>query len=148
MQCDDGVVPHQSTCALGLAWTNRRRQPQRPWLSWAGSLHTGGLHTCAQCSSMSMEDTFKGLTAVAREMKSVGNLHRVRCSPAGAIGVLAGAIATDEFWGFALAEPVTQTIGRTIRQEVHHSAGVNVHQYRAEPVTTVQREIIDAQYSW
>src|SRR6266487_3529906 len=110
-------------------------------MSWAGSLHTRGLHTRAQCRGMAMEDTFKGLTAVAREMKSVGNLHRVRCSPAGAIGVLAGAIATDEFGWLALAEPIAQAGGRAIRQEVHHFAGGNVHQPRAEPVPTAQREI-------
>jgi len=97
---------------------------------------------------MSMEDTFKGLTAVARQMKSICYLHRVGCSQSGASGVLAGAIATDEFGRLALAEPVTQTIGRAIGQEVHHFAGGDVYQHRAEPVPTAHREIIDAQYSW
>src|SRR2546429_474295 len=40
VQRHDGVVPSQPTCALGLAWTNRRRQPEGPRLSWAGSLYT------------------------------------------------------------------------------------------------------------
>ena len=66
VQRHHGVVARQSACAFGLAWTNRRRQPEGPRLSRAGSLHTGGLHTCAQCRGMAMEDTFKGLTAVAR----------------------------------------------------------------------------------
>ena len=95
-----------------------------------------------------MEDTFKGLTAVAAHMKSVGKLHRARCSPAGAIGVVASAIATDNFGWLALAEPVTQTIGSAIWQEIHHFTGGNVHQHRAEPVTTAHREIIDAEHSW
>ena len=97
---------------------------------------------------MSVEDTFKRLTAVARQMKSISDLDSVRRSPAGASGVLAGAIATDEFGRLALAEPVAQPGGRAIGQEVHHCAGGNVHQHCAEPVPTAHREIINAQDSW
>ena len=81
-------------------------------------------------------------------MKSVGYLHRVGCSQSGASGVLASTITTDEFGWLALAEPVTQTIGRAIGQEVYHFAGGNVYQHGAEPVPTAHREIIDAQHSW
>jgi hypothetical protein len=93
---------------------------------------------------MAMQDTFKCLTAVAGNMKAVCYLHRIRCSAAGTIGIVAGAIATYKFGRFVLLEPRTQAISRPVGQQVHHFTGGNVHQHGAEPMTTAQREIIDA----
>jgi hypothetical protein len=97
---------------------------------------------------MSMEDSFKCLTAVAGEMKTVCHLDSVRSSPTGPVGVVTRAITANEFRRLVLAKPVTQTIGHAIWQKVHHFAGGNVYQHGAKPVAAAQREIIDTQNHW
>ena len=81
-------------------------------------------------------------------MKSVGYLHSVGCSLTTTFSVGTGTITTDEFGRVVLAKPGTQTVSCAIRQKIHHFTGSDVHQHRAEPMTTTQREIIDAEDRW
>ncbi len=95
---------------------------------------------------MSTDDFLDGVAEVLQQVPPVGDLDRVRCSLAGALGVAAASVAADDLNARVVAQPGGEGVGGAVGQNVDRPAGVHVEQHRRVSVPTAAGEVVDAQH--
>jgi hypothetical protein len=97
----------------------------------------------AQAPAVIAGDPVDGVREVAEQVPAIGDLDRVRCPDAGALGVTAGAVSADDLRAGMSAQPVGEGVRKSIREQVHRLAGVHVDQHgavgMAAPLTQAAR---------
>nr|WP_228567015.1 hypothetical protein [Nocardia sp. SYP-A9097] len=79
-------------------------------------------------------------------MPAIGDLHRVRCSGSGALGVGAGAVTADDLHSRVGSQPGREGVSGPVVQDLDRAAGLHVDQDRSVVVPATQGEVVDTQH--
>ena len=87
---------------------------------------------------------FNSLAEVLEQMKTVGDLPRLRRSPAGPLGIEAAAIPADDLDFRMLAQPTSGRLRRTVRQNVDNLAPLQINHDCAIAAPLSPAPVVDA----
>ena len=76
-------------------------------------------------------------------MKSVCNLHGLRSSPIGRLGIRAGAVTTDKAEVRMGTQPALDCGAAPIREQIHHLVGLQIDDHRPRGRAFTKGKIID-----
>jgi hypothetical protein len=99
----------------------------------------------AQTASVTGHAPLDGFAQVLPQVEPVGDLHRVRRSGTGALGIRSRPVPADHVHAWVRAQPVTQPVGIAAGQQVQRLTGFAVDQHGAVVLATAQREVVHAQ---
>ena len=77
-------------------------------------------------------------------MPSIGYLRRAWRTATSAFGERPGPIAADDLNVRMVPQPRRHGLGRAVRQHVHRTVRLHVHEHGAVRVAAAQRELVDA----
>jgi hypothetical protein len=86
------------------------------------------------------------LREVLPQVEPVGDLDRIRCPGARAVGVGAGAIPADDLDAGVRGQPVRQRLGIAPLQHVERRAGLAVDDQRPVDLAAPDREVVHAEH--
>jgi hypothetical protein len=109
-----------------------------------------GSHLLGRTTSSGIVPVTEGLNSlseVAQQVPSVGDLNGRWGALADAIGIGARPIASDNFDARAIAQPICDARGLTVRQEIDHLVCLKVHKHRAVAAAASPRPVVNAEHT-
>lgn len=100
----------------------------------------------AQAAVMRGDGLLHALGEVVPQMPAIGDLDRVGCAGARALGVGAGAVSTDHLRAGMREQPRGERVGLPIGAHVDRPMGGHVDEHGAVDVPAAQREIVHPQH--
>lgn len=94
---------------------------------------------------MPEEEGLQRLGQVLEEMEPIGNLDGIRCARSSCLGIAPTAIPTDDLGMGMMLQPRDESRGLAIREQINHTAALQIHQDGAVPVPAAEGEVVDAQ---
>jgi hypothetical protein len=131
--------------ALGVL-PGRLRQPGIRRLLRRGLVLRRRRAWLCQAGPVGRDAPLGGLGEVLPQVEPVGDLDRLRCPGAGAVGVGAGAVTADDLDAGMSRQPVRERLGGAALQQVERRAGLAVDQERAVALAAPEREVVDSEH--
>jgi hypothetical protein len=97
---------------------------------------------------MPFEDTLHHFAHILKQVKAVGNLHRIGSAAAGSISILVRAVTGNEFDTGVLLQPLLDDLGRAVRLEIHWPMGIEVDKNGSVDQAFAKRKVVDTEVSW
>src|SRR5262245_41341888 len=76
--------------------------------------------------TLAREHPLDGFSQILQHMPTISHLHGVRCSGAGRLSVLRGAVAANNLHARVGLEPLMERLGFPIRQQLHRSMALQI----------------------